>query len=142
MPLAPPMTTTISMTTRNFKGKLGSTPPTTSAARAPPRPAKPLPTAKVMANSTSTLTPRPDAGQGRDQESQRQRRQKGHAGAVHQQGGDITAEHCEGAMREVDEVHQPERHGEAGAQHEQQHAIGDAVEQQRQHEGVAPSWPG
>ena len=32
----------------NFSGKLGSMPPTTSAASAPPRPASPLPTAKVI----------------------------------------------------------------------------------------------
>jgi hypothetical protein len=40
-------------------------------------------------------------------------------------------------MRQVDEIHQPERDGETAGQHEQQHAVGDAVEQngeQRGHE--------
>ena len=47
-----------------------------------------------------------DADQRRDDEGERQRRQERHAGAVHQQRGDIAAEHGEGAVGEVDEVHQ------------------------------------
>ena len=77
-----------------------------------------------------------DADQRGDEEGERQRREERHAGAVHQQRRDIAAEHGEGAVREVDEVHQPQRHGEAAAQHEQQHAVGDAVEQDGQHERV------
>ena len=36
-------------------------------------------------------------------------------------------------MGEVDEVHQAQRHRQAHGQHEQQHPVGDAVEQQGQH---------
>ena len=48
---------------------------------------------------------------------------------VHQRDGDIAAEHREGAVREVDEIHQPERHRQPDRQHEQQHAVSEAVEQ-------------
>ena len=48
---------------------------------------------------------------------------------VDQHDADVAARHGEGAMREVDEVHQPERDREPAGQHEQQHAVGDAVEQ-------------
>ena len=34
----------------------------------------------------------------------------------------VAADHCEGAMGEVDEVHQPQRHRQPARQHEQQHA--------------------
>ena len=56
--------TTMRKVTRNFTGNAGSMPPTTSAASAPPRPASPLPTAKVMAKMRSTLMPRPWATRG------------------------------------------------------------------------------
>src|SRR5262249_36012399 len=48
---------------------------------------------------------------------------------VHQRDGDIAAEHCKSAMRQVDKVHQPEGHRQSDRQHEQQHAVGEAVEQ-------------
>src|SRR6266540_1976700 len=38
-------------------------------------------------------------------------------------------------MGEIDEVHQAERHGEAAGQHEQQHAVGDTVEQDGEERG-------
>ena len=38
-------------------------------------------------------------------------------------------------MSEVDEIHQPERDGEAAGQHEQQHAVSDAVEQDGEQRG-------
>src|SRR5262245_7038532 len=63
-----------------------------------------------------------------------------HAGLVDQDEGDVAARHGEGAMGEVDEVHQPERDGKPAGQHEQQHAVGDAVEQNCQH-GRPPSPP-
>ena len=47
--------------------------------------------------------------------------------------GDVAAGHGEGAVREVDEVHQPQRHRQAHRQHEEQHAVGDAVEEDREH---------
>jgi hypothetical protein len=68
----------------------------------------------------------------RDEEREGQRREERHAVAVHQDGGDVAAGHSEGAVREVDEVHQPERHGEPAGQHEQEHAVGDAVEEDGQ----------
>src|SRR5262245_44035352 len=61
-----------------------------------------------------------------------------HAGLVDQDEGDVAARHGEGAMGEVDEVHQPERDRQPAGQHEQQHAIGDAVEENCQH-GRPPS---
>ncbi len=68
-------------------------------------------------------------------EGDRQPGEERHAGPVHQHQRDITARHGEGAMRQVDEIHQPERDGEPACQHEQQHAIGDPVEQNGQHGG-------
>jgi hypothetical protein len=44
-----------------------------------------------------------------------------------------------GAMRQVDEVHQAERDGQPAGQHEQQHAVGNSVEQDGQHL-LGPSW--
>src|SRR5262245_65271778 len=38
-------------------------------------------------------------------------------------------------MGEIDEIHQPERDREPACQHEQQHAVGDPVEQNGQHGG-------
>ena len=67
-------------------------------------------------------------------EGERQAGEEGHAGAVHQQHRDVAAGHREGAVREVDEVHQPQRHRQADGEHEQQHAVGDAVEEQGQHD--------
>ena len=80
-----------------------------------------------------------DSGERRDDEGERQRRKEGNSGAVHQQRRDIAAAHGEHAMSEVDEVHQPERHRQPAGQQEQQHAVGDAVEQDGQHLSAAPS---
>ena len=66
-------------------------------------------------------------------EGQRQAGQERHAGAVHQQHRDVAARHRERAVRQVDEVHQPQRHRQADGQDEQQHAVGDAVEEHGQH---------
>ena len=48
---------------------------------------------------------------------------------VDQHRADIAARHRERAVREVDEIHQPERDRKPTGQHEQQHAVGYAVEQ-------------
>ena len=58
---------------------------------------------------------------------------------VHQRDGDVTAEHREAAMREVDEVHHAERDRQPDRQQEQQHAVGEAVEQNAEKRG-AKSW--
>ena len=73
------------------------------------------------------------AEQRRGDERDRQASQERQAGTVHQQHRDVAAGHREGAVSEVDEVHQPERHGQPDREHEQQHPVGDAVEQQGQH---------
>ncbi len=56
-----------------------------------------------------------------------------HARPVHQNKGDVAARHGEGAVSEIDEIHEAERDREPACQHEQQHAIGDAVEKDGQH---------
>ena len=76
-----------------------------------------------------------DADHRRGQESHRQRRQERPVEVVHQRDGDVAAEHGEGAVRQVDEIHQPERHRQPDRQHEQQHAVGDAVEQDTEDRG-------
>jgi hypothetical protein len=38
-------------------------------------------------------------------------------------------------MGEVDEIHQPQRHREPAGEHEQQHAVGDTVEQDGEERG-------
>ena len=43
------------------------------------------------------------------------------------------------AVRQIDEIHQAERDGEPARQHEQQHAVGDAVEQNGQHDRPMPN---
>ena len=40
-------------------------------------------------------------------------------------------------MGEIDEIHQPERDRQPAGQHEQQHAVGDAVEQDGEQRGHA-----
>ena len=75
------------------------------------------------------------ADQGAGDKGQRQRREERPAGIVDQHGADIAAGHREGAMGEIDEVHQPERHREPAGEHEQQHAVGDAVEQDGEQRG-------
>jgi hypothetical protein len=73
------------------------------------------------------------AGQRDDDERERQAGQERHAELLHREHGEIAARHGEGAVREVDEVHQPERHGQADGENEEQHAVGDAVEKNGQH---------
>src|SRR5262249_54866655 len=59
------------------------------------------------------------------------------AGAVDQDQRDVAARHGERAVGEIDEIHQPERDRKPACQHEQQHAVGDPVEQNGQH-GSSP----
>ncbi len=70
-----------------------------------------------------------DARRRRGEEGRRQGRQERPVILVYQGDGDVAAEHGEGAVRQIDEIHQPERHRQADRQHEQQHAVGQAVEQ-------------
>jgi hypothetical protein len=67
------------------------------------------------------------------QEGHRQAGEEWHAPAVHEDHRHVAAGHGEGAMRQIDEVHQAERHREPAGQHEQQHAVGHAVEQDGGH---------
>ncbi len=70
-----------------------------------------------------------DADRGRCDEGDGQGGQERPSHAVHQRDRDIAADHAEGAVREIDEVHHPERHRQPDRQQEQQHAVGKAVEQ-------------
>src|ERR1700730_3318560 len=74
------------------------------------------------------------ADERRDQKGDRQSQRKGQAEAVDQEDGAIASRHGEGAMSKIDEVHQAKRDREPACQHEQQHAIGDAVIQDGQHD--------
>ncbi len=66
---------------------------------------------------------------GPEQESERQAEQERHAQAVHQHDRDVAARHREGAVGEVDEIHQAERDRQPAGEHEEQHPVGNAVEQ-------------
>ena len=85
-----------------------------------------------VARLVQSLVERPledDADDGRRDERDGQRREERHAEPRHQQHADVTADHRERAVREVDEVHQPERHRQPDGDDEQQAAVRDAVEQ-------------
>ncbi len=79
-----------------------------------------------------------EANGGADQKRKRQAGQERHAVPVDEDRTDVAARHRERAMREVDEIHQPKRHREPARQHEQQHAVGHAVEQNGEKSGQAP----
>ena len=70
-----------------------------------------------------------DAYPRRGEEGERQRGEEGQAERPHGEDGDVAAEHGEGAVREVDEAHQPERHRQPHRQDEEQHPEGEAVEE-------------
>ncbi len=70
-----------------------------------------------------------DADRSRRDEGERQRGEERPAHPVDQDHADIAAGHGEGAVGEVDEVHQAERDREPASEHEQQHAVGNAIEQ-------------
>jgi hypothetical protein len=74
-----------------------------------------------------------DAHQRGPEKRERQRRKERPLEIVHQRDGDIAAEHRESAVREIDEIHHPEGHGQPDRQQEQQHAVGKAVEQDADH---------
>src|SRR5438445_260644 len=103
-----------------LSGKVGSR-PRISAPSAPPSPARPDPTANAKLKTALTLMPSPRA-----------------TGAVDQDQRDVAARHGERAVGEIDEIHQPERDRKPACQHEQQHAVGDSVEQNGQHGGSSP----
>ena len=77
------------------------------------------------------------AGQCRGCECRSQRRQEADTPAVHRHARRIAADHRKTAVRQVDEVHQPERDRQADRDQEKQHAVGHAVEQDRGH---AATW--
>ena len=66
---------------------------------------------------------------------QRQACEERPAGSIDQHRADIAARHGKRPMSQIDKVHQPKRHRQAAGQHEQQHAIGDAVEQDSEQRG-------
>jgi hypothetical protein len=70
-----------------------------------------------------------DACHGGGDECDGQCRKERPADKVHQGDRDIAAEHGEAAMRQVDEIHHPERHRQPDRQQKQQHSVSDAVEQ-------------
>ena len=95
-----------------------------------------------MAARIELLVERPlehEPDDGRHGKGQGKRQEERHAIAVHQNGRHVAAGHGEGAMRQVDEVHQSERHGKPAGQHEQQHAIGNAVKEDGQHRSLQAS---
>ena len=78
------------------------------------------------------------AERGGEEESRGQAPEEGNAPSIRHDDGEIAAGHGEGAMREIDEIHQSERDAEADGEHEEQHAVGGAVEKDGQH-GQIPS---
>src|SRR5215510_10141053 len=89
----------------------------------------------IDVNVEGALEQRPNGG--RYHEGQRQRGKERNAIAVDQDERDIAARHGERAVGEIDEIHQAERDGKPTGQHEQQHAVGDSIEQNGQHEMTA-----
>ena len=82
------------------------------------------------------------ADRGGHDESERQRGEERHAQPVDEDHRDVAAGHGEGAVGEIDEVHEAERDRQPARQHEQQHAVGDSVEQDGQHGwGLCPLPP-
>ena len=75
------------------------------------------------------------ADQGACDKRQRQACKERPAGLIDQHRADISARHRKRAMGEIDEVHQPERDRKPAGEHEQQHAVGDAVEQDGEQRG-------
>src|SRR5262249_31522835 len=73
------------------------------------------------------------ADERRHQKRNRKPGKERQAGPVYQDESDIAACHGEGAMGEIDEIHEAEGDRKPACQHEQQHAVGDAVEQNGQH---------
>jgi hypothetical protein len=74
------------------------------------------------------------ADHGGAQEGEQQTKPERQTHPVDQNDGDIAAGHGEGPVRQIDEIHQAERDGEPTRQDEQQHAVGNAVEQNGQHD--------
>jgi hypothetical protein len=78
--------------------------------------------------------------QGARNKRQRQRGKKRPPGLIDQNRADISPRHRKGAVGQIDKIHQSERHRQSAGEHEQQHAVGDAVEQvgeQGGHAGLA-----
>ena len=75
------------------------------------------------------------ADQGRGDEGERQSKQEGHAPAVHRRDGDIAADHGEGTMGQIDEIHQAQGDRQSDADQEEQAPIRKSVEQNPQEWG-------
>jgi hypothetical protein len=63
------------------------------------------------------------------EERDRQRGEERPPELVHQRHRDVAADHGERTVGQVDEVHHPERDGQSHREEEQQHAVGESVEQ-------------
>jgi len=70
-----------------------------------------------------------DARGGRREEGRGEGGEERPAEAVRERHGDIAADHGEAAVRQVDEVHHAQRHRQADREQEEQHPVGEAVEQ-------------
>src|SRR3972149_4905855 len=88
--------------------------------------ARAITTAPATRNSRNP--PRRPAHEGRHDEGRGQRREKRPARLVDERHGDVAPQHAEAAMREVDEVHHPQRDREAHREQKKQHPVGEAVE--------------
>jgi len=54
--------------------------------------------------------------------------------ALHQQNSKIAARHGKSTVGQIDEIHQAHRHCQANSQNKEQHAVGNTVKQDGQHE--------
>ena len=68
-----------------------------------------------------------------ERKGKRKRGKEGHPHAIDQDERDVAPRHGECAMREIDKIHEAEGDGQSACQHEQQHAVRNAVEENRQH---------
>src|SRR5467141_1217766 len=79
-----------------------------------------------------------NGNQGSADEGHRQTGEEGPAEAVHQRHRGVAADHGEAAVRQVDEVHHPQRHRQADREQEQQHPVGEPVEEHACERGEHP----
>ena len=97
-----------------------------------------------LRGTVDTAVEQPLQRQGDDH---RRRHRQQHGGAIGEAeiarriGGDVAADHREGAVRQVDHLHQPHGHRQADRDDEQHHAIGQGVRadaQQGLHRAARP----
>jgi hypothetical protein len=70
-----------------------------------------------------------DAEDGRRYKGSRQSDHEGKAELAHDDDGHVAAQHAEGTVRQVDEIHHAQRHRQAHRQDEQKHPEGEPVEE-------------